>query len=131
MSDMKLSAKQIESVLALSGEERYKHFVKRVADTELVWGLFNNGWALAATDDGRQVFPMWPAREYAEISAVDEWMGYKPREFSVEELVGELLPRFRTDGTLPGIFYTPNDKGVTPPLDLLSQDISDELQKYD
>ncbi len=128
---MKLSANQIESVLFLSGEERYKHFVKRVADTELVWGLFNDGWALAATDDGRHVFPMWPARQYAVVCAIEEWQGYKPREFSVEELVNELFPRFMTDGTLPGIFYTPKDKGVTPPLDLLAQDISDELQKYD
>ncbi len=42
----------MEAVLALPREERYAHFVKRVADTEQVWGLYNNGWASAATDDG-------------------------------------------------------------------------------
>jgi hypothetical protein len=127
---MKITAREMEAVLALPGEKRYEYFIKRIADTETIWGLYRDGWALAANDKGAQVFPMWPAREYAALCAVDEWEGYEPRDFSIEDLMDELIPRFRTDGTLPGIFYTPKDKGVTPPIEVFERDILEELRKY-
>jgi len=130
-SVMIISDKQIAAVLALPGNERYKHFIKRVADSELAWGLFDEGWALAATDDGARVFPLWPAEEYAKLCAVGEWGGYAPRSFSVEELLEDLLPMLQEDGVLPGIFYTPDDKGVTPAVELLRQDLAAELQNYE
>jgi hypothetical protein len=42
---MKLHPKQIEAVVALPGSERYSHFIKQVADSREVWGLFKDGWA--------------------------------------------------------------------------------------
>jgi hypothetical protein len=127
---MKINAKQIESVIALAGSERYKHFVKVVADWEEVWGLYQDGWALASTDDGQTVFPLWPAKEYAQLCADKEWSGYEPESFSLEDFMGELLPNLKDDGVLPGIFYTPSDKGVTPTVDQLLADLNEELENY-
>lgn len=128
---MSISEKQITAVLALSGSERYKYFIKRVADSELVWGLFDDGWALAATDDGEKVFPLWPAEEYAKLCAAGQWGSYVPRSFSLGELFQDLLPMLEQDSVLPGVFYTPNDKGVTPAVELLRQDLKAELQNYE
>ena len=61
------SEREIRAVLLLDSSKRFSHFVKRVADEERAWGLWNSGWALMATEDGRQVFPLWPASEYAEL----------------------------------------------------------------
>lgn len=127
---MKASEKKIAALLSLPGSERYKHFVKQVADSETVWGLYEGDWALAATDDGTQVFPLWPAEEYAKLCAVGAWGTYTPRSFSVEEFLGELLPMLEQDGMLPGVFYTPQDKGVTPSIELLRSDIEAELENY-
>ncbi|MBJ7553940.1 DUF2750 domain-containing protein [Marinomonas spartinae] len=127
---MKINAKQIESVIALAGSERYKHFVKVVADWEEVWGLYQDGWALASTDDGQTVFPLWPAKEYAQLCSDKEWSGYEPESFSLEDFMGELLPNLKDDGVLPGIFYTPSDKGVTPAVDQLLADLNEELENY-
>lgn len=127
---MKITQKQIESVTGLPGEKRYRNFVKTVSDWEVVWGLYQNGWALAATSDGQKVFPIWPAKEYAELCAEKEWEGYEPESFSLEEFVNELLPNLKNDGILPGVFYTPQDKGVTPTVDQLIEDINQELENY-
>ncbi len=127
---MKINSKQIESVTALAGPKRYKHFVKVVADWEEVWGLYQDGWALAATDDGQQVFPLWPAKEYAQLCAEKEWVGYKPESFSLEDFMGELLPNLKADNVLPGIFYTSSDNGVTPTVDQLLSDLNEELENY-
>lgn len=127
---MKVSQKQLEAVVALPGPERHRHFVKKVADSQEVWGLFQNGWALAAADDGTTVFPLWPAREYAELCAAREWTGFAPRAIGLDELMSELLPKLKHDGVLPGIFFTPANRGVTPSVDELKAALDAELQNY-
>ncbi len=127
---MKINQKQIESVIALSGQKRYENFIKVVADWEEVWGLYQDGWALAATNDGQEVFPVWPAKEYAQLCATNEWSGYKPASFSLVDFMEELLPNLKNDGVLLGIFYTPSDKGVTPTVDQVLIDLGKELENY-
>jgi Protein of unknown function (DUF2750) len=127
---MKLSPRQIAAVLALKGPERYEHFIKQVADHQQVWGLYSDGWAMAATDSNAAVLPFWPASEYATACAVGEWAGYEPRSMSVEEFY-ELLDNLEDDEVLPGVFYTPSDKGVVPSHDQLREDLLAELERYE
>lgn len=127
---MKINQKQIEAVINLPGPKRYQHFVKVVADWKEVWGLYQDGWALASSEDGKQIFPLWPAREYAQLCANKEWAGYEPKSFSLEDLMDELLPNLEEDDVLPGIFYTPFDFGVTPSVDQLLTDLNEELKNY-
>lgn len=127
---MKINQKQIESVVALLGQKRYEYFIKRVADWEEVWGLYQDGWALAETDDGQKVFPVWPEKEYAELCAVKEWAGYEPESFSLADFMDELLPNLKKDGVLLGVFYTPSDKGVMPTVDQVLEDLRQELENY-
>lgn len=122
--------KATNSVLALTGKERYHHFIKVVCDWEEVWGLYNDGWALAALEDGQQVFPLWPKKEYAQLCLAKEWVDYKPEVFSLTECMEELLPSLRADNILPGIFYTPSDTGVTTTIEQLLNDLNEELEQY-
>ncbi len=128
---MKINRKQIEAVVSLSGHRRYEHFVKSIVDWEIVWGLYQDGWALASTDNGEQVFPMWPASEYAAICADGVWSGYEPVSIPLDELMSELLPKLKSDGVLPGVFYTPADKGTTPLVEQLMEDLKTELEQYE
>jgi hypothetical protein len=130
ISAIKLGAQQLAAVVTLPGPDRYEYFVKRVADSQEVWGLYQDGWALAKTDDGTLVFPMWPASDYASLCAEFEWDGYDAQSFSVEELLDDLLPQLEQDRVLPGIFYTPGDKGITPTVAQLREDLAYELGKY-
>jgi len=125
-----MNQKQIDAVLALQPEQRYEHFVKMIADWQEVWGLYSDAWALAATDTGATVFPMWPAKEYAALCADGEWRGYVPESFSLDDLLNELLPKLKEDGVIPGIFYTPSNKGITPAIDRLVSDLREELENY-
>lgn len=127
---MKISQKRIESVVALPGSKRYEHFIKVAADCEEVWGLYQDGWALAATDDGQKVFPVWPSKEYAELCKEKEWAGYEAESFSLADFMDELLPNLKSDGVLLGVFYTPSDKGTTPTVDQVIQDLNHELGNY-
>lgn len=130
MSTRMINQKQIEAVLALPATKRYEHFLTLVADRQEVWGLYNDGWAMAATESGEPVFPMWPAEEYAARCIGEQWVGYLPEKFSLDELQSELLPKLKKDGLLPGVFFLPSDKGVTRTVDELKTDLKAELDKY-
>jgi hypothetical protein len=53
---MEVNPKQMEAVLALPGPKRFQHFIKVVADWQEVWGLYRDGWALAAARRWRRTF---------------------------------------------------------------------------
>lgn len=128
---MKINEKQFEAVMSLPGQQRYKHFIKTVVDWECVWGLYLGGWALASSNSGEQVFPLWPAREYAALCADKIWSGYEPVSISLEEMMDVLLPKLQTDRVLPGVFYTPTGRGTTPSVEQLVEDLKRELSNYD
>jgi len=126
-----IDAEQVKAVVRMAAPQRYEYFVKRVASSGTVWGLYRNGWALAKKDDGTLVFAMWPDEEFARLCAEFEWEGYEPHAFSLDELLGELLPQLQQDGLVAGIFRTPGSKGVMATPGLLRVDIEDELRSLD
>jgi hypothetical protein len=125
-----LHPKQVESVLKLPAPERFEHFVKVVADTEQAWGLYEDGWALAGADDGAIVFPLWPAQDYAALCATGEWRNYLPKQISVHDVLSELLPKLELEKVMPGVFYTPEDRGVTVSAAELRKALEAELSRY-
>ena len=127
---MKIHPMQMKAVLSLSGIKRFEHFIKVIADWQEVWALYQDGWALAAADDGTTVLPLWPAKEYAQICADSEWKGYEPRPIGLSEFTDVLLPKLKADGVLPGVFFTPSSKGLMPSVDELKAALDAELGKY-
>lgn len=126
----KLNQAEIRNVLSRSGDKRYKYFISFVCDVSEAWGLYHDGWALASSDDGSVLFPLWPAKEYAALCSSGEWKGYKPEKIDIEALEEELIPALKKDGLNLGIFYTPHNKGVPVPTTRFAQDLSTELAKY-
>jgi hypothetical protein len=135
-AEMQLSEKQVAAVCALPGPERYKHFVKRVADQEEVWGLYQDGWALAGTNERERVFPLWSAKEYAELCATGHWAGYQPKRIAIAEVLDDLLPSLVEDEVLVGVFpivaddNSNKDVGVTPSHEQFKADILSALARY-
>lgn len=124
-------AKRIEALISLPPSGRYEHFIKQAADREEVWGLYNEGWALAATDDRRQVFPVWPKKEFAELAAVDDWSGYTAKSIPLQEFMDVLLPQLKLDNITVGVFPIAKGQGSLPGIDKILEDLALELQKYE
>ena len=123
-------SKEVSAVLHLDGQARLEHFVKRVADSERAWGLWRYGWALMANEDGTEVFPLWPAPEYAEPHRAGSWVLYQVKEIPLGELLAELLPTLNDSGILPGVFPSSDGKCVTPSANSLAVMLRAELERY-
>ena len=128
---MLTNTKKMQNVLSLPGPKRYSHFVKVAADQRKVWGLYAGGWALGATSAGVQAFPLWPAREYAELCAKADWSGYEPKAIELDTLIEVLIPKLKESSTILGIFPTPSEKGITPEFDQLVADLRSELGRIE
>jgi len=126
-----IDGKEMNAVLKLDGPGRFTHFIKQVVDRERAWGLWSDGWALMAQDDGTSVFPLWPAKEYAKLCAVEDWAGYEPSEIGLDELLAELAPKLKARGVRAGIFPTPTGKGIVIDVDELCGALKEELGRYE
>lgn len=125
-----VNEKQFQAVVGLPAKERYVHFLKRVADSEEVWGLLSKeGWSLAG-DEESEAFALWPHPRYAEACAVGDWADSAPERLSLEELM-ELLFRLEADKMKVAVFPTPQGKGVVVSPGELRQHLEEELSDYD
>lgn len=107
-----LHAKEMETVLGLSGTERYGYFIERVADRGEVWGLQNEeGWVLISFDDG-EAFCVWPHADFARACTLGDWADCMPEAVSLEELVEELVPALLRDNLRLAVFPTPAGEAV-------------------
>jgi hypothetical protein len=125
-----LSDKEMAAVMRRDATERYKHLIKRVADHELVWGLWSEGWALMGDDSGREVVPIWPHAPYAAACAKDDWSGYEPRQIDLSEWMERWLPGMKRDRRLVAVFPIRQGKTATVEPDDLLRDLEEELQRY-
>jgi hypothetical protein len=114
----------------MSPDERFAYFVGKIADSDEVWGLHKDGWALAADNAGREMMPFWPEQEFAELSARDKWSGYAGRSISLGDFVNKWLPGLTRDGRLVAVFPTPSDNAVMVEPRLLQESIAEALKAY-
>ena len=90
-----VNEKQFQNVVALPAPERFEHFIKVVVGNELAWGLWDDGWAMMEDGAGHAVFPVWPAREYADVYRTGDWSKYVPKEIPLLDLLDRLPLQFR------------------------------------
>ena len=128
MKDINL--KKIENILNMTPDDRYLYFIRKITDFEEIWGLYNNGWAMAENNLNQQIIPFWPERDFAELCKTDIWQSYSSKSINLSDFMNKWLPGMNVDGKMAGVFYTPKDNGiVTTPVKILN-DINDELEQY-
>lgn len=132
MDIYKLSTQEFSAVSRLSAPERYQHFIKRVADWAVVWGLRDaNGWAAVGDENNRSVFPVWPHPDYVSVCATGEWGTYAASPIDIHIFLQEWLPNMSKQGVSLSVFPVPEIKGsIISPL-ILQADIQEELSKIE
>lgn len=125
-----MDAKEFEAVLKLPGSKRYEYFIKKVADSEELWGLYNDGWAMVADDNGKEMIPFWPKKEFAEACCSNDWKDYTPEPIDLNEFIDCWLVDMGNSGLLAAVFYTKDDRGVVLEPEKLLENLKEELENY-
>ena len=104
-----LTAPQINTINAMSAEQRYDHFISQAIELKAVWGLDSKeGWVILP-DDGEDHLPIWSHAELASQWAAGEFADCQPQAIPLNEWLEKWLPGMDTDGLLAAV--CPNQKG--------------------
>lgn len=120
---------EFTEVPKISARKRYEYFIKKVADYEQVWGLYDDGWATTIDDNGNKLIPFWPKEEFAADCAIGEWDNYTPKAINLYEFMEEWTVNIKEDGYKPSIFFNNDDSAVVE-VDVLLRDLNLELENY-
>ena len=121
----------LERAFALSADDRFGYFVRHAVESEAVWGLYEDGWAITANGDGQQAIPFWPGKELAEACATEAWAGYEAREISLPSFVISWLTQLADDGLRVAVFPVPAGHGVWVDPSFLMTAIRERLDPAD
>ncbi len=132
MKTWKMNDKEFAAVLSSPAERRYEYFIKRVADWRQIWGLRGtDGWVVSGDKEERIVFPVWPHPRFAQACATNGWSGTTPQPISLVEWYNEWVEDMDADGWLVGVFPDLDLKGVVVSPERLTEDLLEELSKYE
>ena len=126
-----LNSIEFESVTKLAPEKRYEYFIKKVADWQEIWSLWNEGWVLMGDSDEHETVPVWPHAIFAEASAVDDWLGYKPRRIGLADWMEKWIPGIERDRRMIAVFPTLEGQTTTVNPARLKHDLEEELARYE
>ncbi|PKV44755.1 uncharacterized protein DUF2750 [Janthinobacterium sp. 61] len=121
---------KFKQVAGLPSAERHAYFVRKVADTQEVWGLYHDGWATAQVD-GKVVIPFWPEAVFAQACASGDWEYFQPRAIALDDFLNKWLPGMASNHQLASVFPVPQGSAsIAAPADLLA-DLREEARHYE
>jgi len=129
-----ISDAEFRGVTALTGPERYSHFIRQVADFQNVWSLRTPaGWVSMGDDAGARSIPVWPHRRYAEAFATGDWSDAEAAPIEMADWMECWLPGMASDGVQVTVFpvVTQKIQGVMVPAQQLQRDLELELEQYE
>ena len=124
-----MNQQEFAAVIMQPAAIRYEYFIKKTADYEEVWGLYNEGWATAQDDLGNTLIPFFPNKKFAEAFAKEEWEGFRAKRIELGHFLEKWLPGMKSDGVKPSIFPTDTNSAVMD-VDSLRKDLETELENY-
>jgi hypothetical protein len=112
--------------------DRYRYFIKRIADTSSLWALKNgqNDFALSEVDN-KTLISVWSAREFIDSCLNGIWENYVPVCLSIDDLNKSLIPFIIEKNYLIDVFPVNNRAGfVVTPTEFV-RDLNIEIDNYE
>lgn len=128
---MKITQREIESVSSLNPFDRYKYFIKRVADFEVMYTLVDERGRFAISEvEGNIMLSFWSAQEYAIINAANEWKNYRVQTITLGDFEKEVIDLISEQNYLLNIFPINDKTGFVVNIGEFAKDLASEMKKY-
>jgi hypothetical protein len=126
-----MNQKEFDSVISLKSFERYKYFIKKVADFEELWTIINvdGDYALSDVEDNVMI-TFWPKPKYITSNLTDGWENCKPKKLTLDDLENDIFDLIASHNFLINIFPVNGKSGFIVDLNEFARDLGEELKKY-
>lgn len=127
---MKLTDKEIESVIQLDSEKRFEYAIKRIADNERLYSAkFPDGDYAIIPSNNTYLFPVWSACQYCERCIDVSTM--QCVEISLAQFVNEIIDLISSNGWELAVFPLLNgDYGKITTLSEFCECLKSALEDY-
>ena len=126
-----LRQEEIINVSKLNAFDRYKYFIKKVADYEEAWTLGDdNNYAIAEVG-GNKMISLWSAEDFVIKFKEGVWKNYLPKSISLDKLEAEIFPLIQVENYLINVFPVNDKVGFAVSLEEFIRDLNTELEKYE
>lgn len=125
-----MNQKEIDNVILLQPFERYQYTINKVADWEELFTLVdeNNDYVLSELDE-HKLFPIWSAKEFAELCKTNGWESYEIKKLSLDDLENEIINFITEKKCLINVFPVNENTGFVVSLKEFIRDLNEELDK--
>lgn len=124
-----MNQKELENVMKLAPLERYRYFIKKVADWEVFYTLLdeNNEFAISELDE-HKLFPVWTDAEFAATCKVGGWENYTVQELSLDDLDEQVMVFISENSCLINVFPIFDRTGFVVTAHEFVRDLNEELE---
>lgn len=130
--ELKISGKEFEALNKCTPEVRYQYALKRIADAEAIWLLWNDEDGIVAQAyDEECLLPMWSSREYAQTFCVGDFKNYKCKAVTLDYFVDSIIDVISDNNLLIDVFPTQQEgRGKVVDLNTFAEDLNKYLEDY-
>ena len=128
---MKLTDKEIETVIQLDSEKRFEYAIKRIADNESLYSAkFPDGDYAIIPSNNTYLFPVWSACQYCERCIDVSTM--QCVEISLAQFVNEIIDLISSNEWELAVFPLSNgDYGKITTLSEFCESLKSEIEDYE
>lgn len=128
---IRISDKELESVSSMGAFDRYRYFIKRIADSSTLWVLKNKHGEYALSEvENNVLLSVWSAKDYIQSCLKGVWENYIPTCLDIDEFNSMLIPFISEKGYLIDVFPVNNKAGFVVTLNEFVHDLNIELSNY-
>ena len=127
---LQLSSNEIDSVLKISPDKRYKYFLNRVADSGILWGGYDYDWIIMEENENR-FFPVWPNKEYARLFLEMNSKNSLQKSIEVHDFMENFLIDLEAQNIAILVFPIPEKTGSIVCHQTLYNDLDQELLRIE
>lgn len=121
---------EIEKVIKLTPIDRYKYFIKRIADKEILFTLELDDKIITSNINNKTLIPLWNATEYVKLCQVEGWENSKIKQITLEQFENEIIDLIEENDYLINIFPVGGKTGFVVDINEFVRDLNDELNNY-
>lgn len=132
INELKISPKEIETLMSCNLDVRYQYTIKRIADTETMWTLGMDNQTFAIQKSGEDyLLPIWSSKEFAIIFGSTFMKEYNCFPISLDNFEESIIDIICENGYLLNVFPTQTEEiGKVVGINSFSEDLSAALSEY-
>ena len=132
INELKISPKEIETLMSCNPDVRYQYTIKRIADTETLWTLGVDNQTFAIQKSGEDyLLPIWSSKEFAIIFGSTFMKEYNCFPISLDNFEENIIDIICENGYLLNVFPTKTEEiGKVVGINSFSEDLSAALSEY-